>query len=85
MRTRMLGTIALIAVLTTASGCATSEEIATWRAHDTHFASGAHAGFSVRNDISSRPEVTRGDLSRAGAEGWWGDPVTVDPDQIVGR
>jgi hypothetical protein len=29
MRTRMLGTIALISVLTTAAGCATSEEIAS--------------------------------------------------------
>jgi len=85
MRTRMVGTMALIAVLTTAAGCATSDEIATWRTHGTHFASGAHAVFSVRSDISSRLEVTRADLSRAGAEGWWGDPVTVDPDQIVNR
>jgi len=81
----MLGTITLVAVLSTATGCATSEKIATWRAHGTHFASGAHTLFSMRNDVSSRPEVTRGDLSRARAEGWWGDPVTVYPDQIVNR
>jgi hypothetical protein len=85
MRRTMLRTITLMVTLLGAAGCATSAEMATWRAHGTHFASGAHAVFSVRNDVSSRPEVTRTDVSRAPAESWWGDPVTVSTDQIGGR
>jgi hypothetical protein len=85
MKGTMLGTIALMAVLVGAAGCATSPEMATWRAHTTHFASGDHALFSLRNDLESRPRVTRMDLNRAQNEAWWGDPVTVGPDQIVGR
>ena len=85
MRLTMLSTITLIAIITSAAGCATSQEMATWRDHATHFASGEHALFSLRNDKSDRPEVTRTDLSRASAESWWGDPVTVSPDQIVSR
>jgi hypothetical protein len=84
MRTTMLG-ITLIAAVTGAAGCATRQEMATWREHGTHFASGDHALFSLRNDRPSRPEVTRTDLSRASAESWWGDPVTVSPDEIVSR
>jgi len=83
MRRTMLRTITLMATLLGAAGCATSQEMATWRAHPTHFASGAHAFFSLRNDTSSRPEVTRTDLSRARAEAWWGDPVTVSPDEVL--
>jgi hypothetical protein len=85
MKGTMLGTIALMAVLVGAAGCATSPEMATWRAHTTHFASGDHALFSLRNDLESRPRVTRMDLNRAQNEAWWGDLVTVGPDQIVGR
>jgi hypothetical protein len=85
LRHTILGTITLTATLLGAAGCATSQEMATWQQHGTHFASGSHAFFSLRNDTSSRPEVTRTDVSRARAEAWWGDPVTVSPDQIVGR
>jgi hypothetical protein len=85
MRIAMIGTITLLATLVSASGCATRQEMATWREHGTHFASGAHALFSLRNDTSSRPEVTRADVSRASAEAWWGEPVTVNSDQIIAR
>jgi hypothetical protein len=85
MRHTILATITLTATLLGAAGCATSPEMATWREHPTHFASGTHAWFSLRNDTSSRPEVTRTDVSRARAEAWWGDPVTVSADQIAGR
>jgi len=27
--------------------------------------------------------VTRADLNRARTEAWWGDPVTVNPDQVL--
>ncbi len=85
MKGTMLGTISLMAVLVGAAGCATSAEMAAWRAHATHFASGDHAFFSLRNDLESWPRVTRTDLNRARYEAWWGDPVAVSPDQIVGR
>jgi len=85
MRRTVLGTITLMATLLGAAGCATHQEMAIWRAHGTHFASGSHALFSLRSDMSSRPEVTRTDLTHARAEAWWGDPVTVSPDQIVAR
>ena len=84
MRITMLRTIILIATLTGAAGCA-SQEWATWRDHGTHFASGAHAAFSIRNDLASRPQVTRSDVTRARTEAWWGDPVTVTSEQIVSR
>jgi hypothetical protein len=85
MKGTMLGTIGLMAVLIGAAGCATSAEMATWRAHTTHFASGDHAFFSLRNDLESGPRVTRKDLDRARDEAWWGDLVTARPDEIVGR
>jgi hypothetical protein len=83
MRTTMIRTIALTAALLGAAGCATSQEMATWRTHPTHFASGSHALFSVKNDVGSAPQVTRMDLSRARSEGWWGDPVSVRADQVL--
>jgi hypothetical protein len=78
----MPGTITLMATLFGAAGCATSQEMATWRAHSTHFASGSHAFFSLRNDTWSRPDVTRR-ISGAHAEAWWGDPVTVNSDEVL--
>src|SRR5438128_5802169 len=84
MKGTMLGTIGLMAVLIGAAGCATSAEMATWRAHTTPFASGDHAFFSLKNDLESEPRVTRKDLDRARNEAWWGDLVTARPDQIVG-
>jgi hypothetical protein len=84
MRTKLLGTITLLTTLT-AAGCATSSEMAAWRGHDTHFASGAHALFSLRNDVSAQPKVSRADLNRADAETWWDGLVTVNQDQIVTR
>lgn len=84
MRT-IIGTITLAATLFGAAGCATSQQISTWLEHGTHFASGAHGLFSLRNDMSSRPEVTRTDLSRARSEAWWGDLVTVNAEEIVSR
>jgi hypothetical protein len=64
------------------SGCATSEEWGTWKSHGSHFASGTHMGFSLRNQRESQPRVTRPDIARARDEAWWGKPVTVEQDQI---
>jgi hypothetical protein len=65
--------------------CATSEEWATWKSHPTHFASGSHMGFSLRNREGAQPRVTRQDIAAARDEGWWGKPVTVSQEQILER
>jgi hypothetical protein len=83
MRELRLGTIVLLAALLGAAGCATQTELAAWKAHTTHFASGDHLTFSVRNDARSTPVVTRADVDRARDEQWWGDPVTVSQDAIL--
>ena len=63
--------------------CASSEEWAEWRAHTTHFASGQHATFSLRNNKDgSNPRVSRADVEAARTETWWGKAITVSPDQI---
>ena len=66
-------------------GCATKEEWATWQSGGGHFASSDHLYFSVRNSMGRSPQVTRKDIEKARAEGWWGDPVTVSQEQIVDR
>ena len=49
-------------VLLTAA-CATSEEWSEWRSHTTHFASGTHGFFSLRNNKDgSNPRVSRTDV-----------------------
>jgi len=55
MRRTTLRTIAVMTALLGAAGCATSQEMATWKAHSTHFASGDHFLFSLRNDTESAP------------------------------
>ena len=72
-------------VLLATAGCATNQEWATWRAHPTHFASGDHFLFSMRNTEDSTPRVTREDLGVAREQSWWGKPVTVTQDQLLER
>ena len=67
-------------VLTT--GCATSQEWADWKQHPSHFASGDHAFFSVRNREGTSARVTRSDIASARDEGWWGKAITVSSEQI---
>lgn len=72
-------------VLLATTACASQEEWDTWRSHPTHFASGTHMGFSVRNREGSGARVTRDDIAKARNEGWWGKPVTVSQEQILER
>lgn len=66
-----------------AVGCATTTEWQEWRAHTTHFASGQHGVFSLRNNRDgSNPRVSRADVVAAQAESWWGKAITVSPEQI---
>jgi hypothetical protein len=80
MRSARLGLVLLGAALA-AGACATPQQWQEWRAHSTHFASGDHLTFSMRNR-GTVPHVRRQDVQMAAAQTWWGDPVVVRPDQI---
>lgn len=74
----------LIVVLFLAGACATSADWAEWRSHSTHFASGEHGFFSLRNNKDgSNPYVTRLDIEQARQQVWWGlYAINVSPNQI---
>jgi len=78
----MLAALLLGGVVVATGACATSEEWAEWKKHPTHFASGDHLFFSLRNPEGAQPRVTRADIERARGEGWWGKTITVRPEQI---
>ena len=84
MRTHAVRLIALAGIVGVTAGCATSQEWATWRQHPTHFASGEHLSFSMRNSETA-PHVTRQDIALARDEGWWGKPITVGQERILDR
>ena len=65
------------------TGCATGEQWSTWYGHQTHFASGEHMGFSLRNGEGKAPKVSRPQIALARTEGWWGQPVTVAQEQVL--
>jgi hypothetical protein len=83
MRTWITRALLLGGIMLVASACATSEEWGEWGKHPTHFASGGHATFSVRNTEGSAPRVSRSEIERARAEEWWGKVVTVSAEQII--
>lgn len=66
-------------------GCATSEEWGTWQSHTSHFASGDHFKFSVRNGEAKTARVTRQDVALARDQAWWGKAITVEQAQIIER
>lgn len=68
-----------------AAGCASNDEWTTWKDHRTHFASGEHMFFSVKNREGKSARVSRGDIAMARDEGWWGKPITVSQEQILER
>jgi hypothetical protein len=79
-------TIVILGVLVagaTLSGCATSQEWAEWKQHSSHFASGEHFTFSVRNREGTPTRVSRVDVERSRAQAWWGKAISVDQAAIV--
>jgi len=77
------GTLVVITLLLTGA-CATREDWNVWMSHTTHFASGEHGLFSIRNDKGgANPRVSRTDIQDAGQQNWWGIyAVTVNQNQI---
>ena len=69
----------IAAVMFSMSGCASSQDWAYWREHPTHFASGGHMTFSMKNDNVYYPLVTEDDVKRANDHNWWGDQVPMAP------
>ena len=61
--------------------CASGEQWAEWRSHPSHFASGDHMGFSLKN-MGDTPRVNKKDVQEAGTQSWWGKPVVPRPGQI---
>lgn len=83
MRAWLSLTLFLGGLMMLTSACATTEEWAEWRSHSTHFASGDHGLFSLRNNKDgSNPRVTRTDVEAARQQTWWGKTITVSQEQI---
>jgi hypothetical protein len=84
MRSRIAGATLAVALLFLTGAC-TSQDGQVWREHTTHFASGEHAFFSMKNNKDgSNPKVTRLDIEDARNQNWWGIyAVTVDQKQIL--
>ena len=85
MRSHRLRLLLVGGVLIAAAGCATGEEWQTWREHGSHFASGDHMSFSVRNREGTAPRVSRRDIAMGRDQIWWGKPITVSQEQILER
>lgn len=82
MKTRRAGLLAVASLaLLVQAGCATPEQWQTWRSHSTHFASGQHAAFSVRNQGTEAERVTRTDPDAALDQGWWGRQLPIASGQ----
>jgi hypothetical protein len=76
----------IAAVMFSMSGCASARDWAYWREHPTHFASGNHLTFSMKNDDVYYPSVTEADVKLASEHGWWGDEVPpAPPVDLSGR
>jgi len=84
MRTIVTRAALIAAILFLTGSCASSADWGMWRSHSTHFASGEHGFFSMRNNKDgSNPKVYRSDIEASRQENWWGlYAITVSPSQI---
>ena len=81
---RKLSLLALAGLALSGAGCATKDQWADWKSHNTHFASGEHGLFSLRNDQEGRnPKVTRLDIDASRTQNWWGKTISVNSAQII--
>jgi hypothetical protein len=84
MRSRITRITLIVGMMLLTGACASGEDWKMWRSHTTHFASGDHASFSMRNNKDgSHPRVSRSDINDSRQQDWWGVyAVNVTPDQI---
>jgi hypothetical protein len=75
----LLGLVSFAIVAQT--GCATPEQWATWRSHSSHFASGQHASFSVKNPGPEAEQVRPTDVAKSREQAWWGRQIPVASSQ----
>jgi hypothetical protein len=84
MRSKIVTAAALIVIAFLTGACATSEQWAEWRGHTTHFASGDHGSFSLKNNLDgTNPKVTRLDIENSRTQNWWGKNISVEPGQVI--
>ena len=84
MRTIAIRAALIAGILFLTGACASSDDWGMWRSHSTHFASGEHGFFSMRNNKDgSNPKVYRSDIEASRQENWGGlYAITVSPSQI---
>jgi hypothetical protein len=84
MRSRIMQATLIAGVLSLTGACATRDDWGMWLSHNTHFASGEHGFFSLRNNKDgSNPKVYRSDIEDSRQQNWWGlYAITVSPNQI---
>ena len=84
MHSRIIRATIIVGVLFLTGACASREDWNVWLSHTTHFASGDHGLFSMRNNKDgSNPSVRRSDIEDSRQQNWWGIyAVTVNPSQI---
>ena len=81
MRRMILSVVVAVAV----SGCASQPELTEWKAHSSHFASGDHMWFSIKNrfGVGRRAEVTRDDMKVAGQDKWFGYHIIKEGQDLT--
>ena len=84
MRSRIMQVSLGLGVLLSTGACATRDDWNMWMSHNTHFASGEHGFFSMRNNKDgSNPRVYRSDIEDSRQQNWWGlYAINVSPNQI---
>ena len=84
MRSRIIQATMIFSVLFLTGACASKEDWNVWFSHNSHFASGDHGFFSMRNNKDgSSPSVSRSDVEGSRLQNWWGIyAVAVNPTQI---
>jgi hypothetical protein len=86
MKTRWVGSLAAASLtLLALAGCATPTQWDTWRSHSSHFASGQHLLFSLRNPGAEAERVRPTDPTNAAAQDWWGRTLPLATAQEGGR
>jgi len=84
MRSRIMRAALVAGALLLTGACASREDWNVWQSHSSHFASGEHGFFSMRNNKDgSDPQVYRSDIEDSRQQNWWGIyAINVDPKQI---